>query len=88
MYCKRYEEIFNICMSWSQQQKVKVLLCKVAPAGHEHYCSAQEVEWDWFPRTFFFSKLGLFEVYLQIKVNEKCSKYLIINTHKGLYRYT
>eukprot|EP00106_Octopus_bimaculoides_P019506 XP_014786948.1 PREDICTED: uncharacterized protein K02A2.6-like [Octopus bimaculoides] len=36
----------------------------------------------------FFSKLDLSEAYLQIKVNEKCSKYLTINTHRELYRYT
>ncbi|XP_014785008.1 uncharacterized protein K02A2.6-like [Octopus bimaculoides] len=35
-----------------------------------------------------FSKVDLSDAYLQIKVNDKCSKYLTINTHRGLYKYT
>ncbi|XP_014775932.1 uncharacterized protein K02A2.6-like [Octopus bimaculoides] len=35
-----------------------------------------------------FSKLDLSDAYLQIKVNDKCSKYLTINAHRGLYKYT
>ena len=33
-----------------------------------------------------FSKIDLPEAYLQVKVSEKCSKYLCINTHLGLFR--
>ena len=33
-----------------------------------------------------FSKLDLSEVYLQVKVSEECSKYLTINTHKGILK--
>ena len=33
-----------------------------------------------------FSKIDLSEAYLQVKVNEECSKYLCINTHLGLFR--
>ncbi|XP_014771399.1 uncharacterized protein K02A2.6-like [Octopus bimaculoides] len=34
-----------------------------------------------------FSKLDLSDAYLQIRVDHECSKYLTINTHKGLYKY-
>ena len=33
-----------------------------------------------------FSKLDLSESYLQVKVSEECSKYLTINTHKGIFK--
>ena len=33
-----------------------------------------------------FSKIGLSEAYLQVKVSEECSKYLCIITHLGLFR--
>ena len=32
-----------------------------------------------------FSKLDLFEVYLQFSVDEECAKYLTIKTQKGPY---
>ena len=32
-----------------------------------------------------FSKIDLSEAYLQVKVDEECSKYLTIHTHRGLY---
>ena len=32
-----------------------------------------------------YSKIGLFEAYLQVKVDEECSTYLAIDTHKGLF---
>ena len=34
-----------------------------------------------------FSKLDLSGAYLQILVEEECSKLLTINTHKGLYKF-
>lgn len=34
----------------------------------------------------FFSKIDLSDAYLQIKVSDECSKYLCINTHKGIYK--
>ena len=34
-----------------------------------------------------FSKLDLSDAYLQMKVEEECSKLLTINTHKGLYKF-
>ncbi|XP_014779458.1 uncharacterized protein K02A2.6-like [Octopus bimaculoides] len=34
-----------------------------------------------------FSKLDVSDAYLQIKVNDEYSKYLTVNTHKGLYKY-
>ncbi len=34
-----------------------------------------------------FSKLDLSDAYLQVKVDEECSKLLTINTHKGLYKF-
>ena len=34
-----------------------------------------------------FSKIDLSEAYLQVKVNEECSKILTINTHKGLFKF-
>ena len=33
-----------------------------------------------------FSKIDLSDAYLQIMVNEECSKYLCINTHKGIFK--
>ena len=33
-----------------------------------------------------FSKIDLSDAYLQIKVNEECSKFLCINTHKGIFK--
>jgi len=33
-----------------------------------------------------FSKLDLSEAYLQVKISEECSKYLTINTHKGIFK--
>ena len=33
-----------------------------------------------------FSKIDLSEAYLQVKVEEECTKYLTIHTHRGLYR--
>ena len=35
-----------------------------------------------------FTKLDLSEAYLQIPLDEQAKKYLVINTHKGLYRFT
>ena len=32
-----------------------------------------------------FQKIDLSEVYLQVKVEEECTKYLTIHTHSGLY---
>ena len=32
-----------------------------------------------------FSKIDMSEAYLQVKVDEKCSKYLTIRTHQGFY---
>lgn len=34
-----------------------------------------------------FSKLNLSDTYLQIRIDEESSKYLTVNTHKGLYKY-
>ena len=34
-----------------------------------------------------FSKLNLLDAYLQVKVEEECSKLLTINTQKGLYKF-
>ena len=34
-----------------------------------------------------FSKVDLSDAYLQIPIEEKCSKILCINTHKGLFKY-
>ena len=33
-----------------------------------------------------FSKIDLSEAYLQVKVDGKCRKLLVINTHKGLFK--
>ena len=33
-----------------------------------------------------FLKIDLSEAYLQVKVEEECTKYLTIHTHRGLYR--
>ena len=35
-----------------------------------------------------FSKLDLFQVYQQIRLDEESQKFVTINTHKGFYRYT
>ena len=35
----------------------------------------------------FFSKIDLSDAYLQIPINEECSKLLCINTHRDLYRF-
>ena len=35
-----------------------------------------------------FTKLDLSNAYQQLVVEESCRKYLVINTHKGLFRYT
>ena len=34
-----------------------------------------------------FTKLNLSEAYLQIELEDESKKYLVINTHKGLYRF-
>eukprot|EP00106_Octopus_bimaculoides_P006346 XP_014773788.1 PREDICTED: uncharacterized protein K02A2.6-like [Octopus bimaculoides] len=34
-----------------------------------------------------FSKLGLSDAYLQIQVEDECTKLLTINTYKGLYKF-
>ncbi len=36
----------------------------------------------------YFSKLDLSHVYLQLQLEESSQKYLTINTHRGLYKYT
>ena len=33
-----------------------------------------------------FSKIDLSDAYLQMEVDDECSKVLTINTHKGLYK--
>ena len=35
----------------------------------------------------FYSKIDLKNAYLQIKVDNESQKYLVINTHLGLYKY-
>ena len=35
-----------------------------------------------------FTKLDLSQAYLQLKLEEESSKYVVISTHKGLFRYT
>ena len=35
----------------------------------------------------YFSKIDISDPYLQILVEEKCSKLLCINTHRGLYKF-
>ena len=35
-----------------------------------------------------FTKLDLSQAYLQIKLKEEARKYVVVNTHKGLYQYT
>ena len=35
----------------------------------------------------FYSKNDLKNAYLQIQVNDESQKYLVINTHLGLYKY-
>lgn len=35
----------------------------------------------------YFSKIDLSDAYLQIPVDQECSKLLCINTHKGLYKF-
>lgn len=34
-----------------------------------------------------FTKLDLSEAYLQIELNEESKRYLVVNTHKGLYHF-
>ena len=36
---------------------------------------------------WIFSKIDLSNVYLQIKVDDKCSKLLTINTHRDMYKF-
>jgi len=33
-----------------------------------------------------FTKMDLSDAYLQVKVNNECSKYLCINTHRGIFK--
>ena len=35
-----------------------------------------------------FTKLDLSQAYLQLKLDPESRKYVVINTHKGLFRYT
>ena len=35
-----------------------------------------------------FTKLDLSQAYLQLKLEEESRKYVVVNTHKGLFRYT
>ena len=35
----------------------------------------------------FYSKIDLKNAYLQIKVDDESQKYLVINTHLGLFKY-
>ena len=36
----------------------------------------------------FFTKLDLSQAYLQLPLDSESRKYMVINTHKGLFRYT
>ena len=36
----------------------------------------------------YFTKLDLSQAYLQLPLDEQSKKYVVINTHKGLFRYT
>ena len=35
-----------------------------------------------------FTKLDLSQAYLQVKLKEESRKYVVVNTHKGLFQYT
>lgn len=40
VYYRRHEEIFNKdCLSWLDEEKVRLLLCKVALAEYGRYCN-------------------------------------------------
>lgn len=38
-------------------------------------------------KTFYFTTLDLAHAYLQIPLDEESKKYVVINTHRGLYHY-
>ena len=35
-----------------------------------------------------FTKIDLSQAYLQVPLDEESKKYVVVNTHKGLFRYT
>ena len=49
------------------------------PRPEEHFAALNNGQ--------YFTKLGLSEVYLQIELEDEAKKYLVINTHRGLYRF-
>ena len=54
---------------------------------HTYYLPSPEDVFASFNGGKIFSKLDLSDAYLQVKVEEECSKLLTINTHKGLHKF-
>ncbi|XP_029658305.1 uncharacterized protein K02A2.6-like [Octopus sinensis] len=77
-----------------QKNKNKVRVCADFPTGFNERLKTYNYPLP-SPEEIFaklnggklFSKLDLSEAYLQLQVDEECSKLLIISTHKGLYKF-
>ena len=92
---RRLEE-HGVGITYSLREKEKnnkIRVCAVFATGlneclrdHTYPLPTPEEIFSKLNRGKVFSKIDLSEVYLQVKVEEECTKYLTIHTHKCLYR--
>ena len=95
-YFRKFEDLYATdCANWEDSKKVCLLLrhhgahqiSEIYSLKDYHYPLASPEEiFTKLDGGKFFPKIDLSDAYLQILVEEECSKLLCINTHRGLYK--